>query len=413
MKLHRTLHLLVLPCWAGLLPLLGCAADTADARRPGGSTPPAASGASAAPPGVAMPGSAAPAPAAPASAAPVAGSGPTTGPGTSGSACPMGRAHAKPIIPTVWLLIDGSNSMNDLLTPEITRWKALRGAVVDPGGIIPELQVSVRFGLILFSGQLRPLCNPMAHINRACGCNLGYEDACCSPACGAEDTSGIDYCKPELHIVDPAPANGAAVTAAYFPNPIGGWTPTDRALEHVVQQLPAHMASDPTSPVYAVLATDGAPNDICEIDDREGEARVENRVLSAVRAGVDQGMRLFVISLAGQDQKLQAHVEKVAALAKPPTKPLVPASKQQLIDALRSIVTDATCQVSLDGEVVMGEECSGQVLLNGMPLPCNGEHGWKLTDPSTIRLTGDACAAFGRTESTVTAEFPCNAFVPQ
>jgi len=100
--------------------------------------------------------------------------------------CPMGRATASPIIPTVWLMLEGSNSMNELLSREDTT-RALRSAVVDPGGIIPELRAIVRFGLVLYSGPLRPYCNPMAKRDRACGCNLGDEDVCCTPGCGVDD----------------------------------------------------------------------------------------------------------------------------------------------------------------------------------------------------------------------------------
>jgi hypothetical protein len=327
----------------------------------------------------------------------------------------MGRARVSPVVPTVWLVIDGSNSMNELLSREEgTRWKTLRSAVLDQGGIVPELQANARFGMVIYSGPLRPQCNPMAHRDRACGCNLGYEDVCCTSACGAEDTGDVNYCEAQLEVVAPATSNGSAIAASYPAGPIGGWTPTDRALEHVVQQLPAELASDPGSPIYVVLATDGAPNDICsQFDGDSAKAEVEQRALAAVQSGVQQGMRLFVISLAGEDMELRTHLEKVGAAAKPPVEPLVPASKQQLIDTLRQIVGGATCQVSLDGEVMMGQECEGLVQLNGTALECNAEHGWKLLDASTIALTGDACTSFLQMESTVTADFPCNVFIPQ
>ena len=215
---HHNSGMLVLRFLAAAVPVLGCSADRSYDRESGarsstaGATATAAVGASQ---GTAI-----------GVAAPSAGSGsaaidPNAAAGSNAAddGCPMGRAHVAPIVPTVWLVVDGSSSMNEELTRDVTRWGALRSAVLDPGGIVPELQATVRFGLVIYSGPLRPECNPMAHRDRACGCALGYEDVCCTPTCGAEDTSGIHYCDAEMRIVDPATANGAAVAMTYTPNP--------------------------------------------------------------------------------------------------------------------------------------------------------------------------------------------------
>jgi hypothetical protein len=68
--------------------------------------------------------------------------------------------------------------------------------------------------------------------------------------------------------------------------------------------------------------------------------------------------------------------------------------------------------VRLDGKVIAGKECSGEVSLNGNTLACDQADGWKLADESTVQLTGMACDSFLQMQSLVHATFPCDAFSP-
>jgi hypothetical protein len=72
-----------------------------------------------------------------------------------------------------------------------------------------------------------------------------------------------------------------------------------------------------------------------------------------------------------------------------------------------------SCDLSLEGELVVEQACDGDVQLNSAPLPCDGEHGWSAVDPSTIRLRGDACELW-KTSATASLEatFPCEAVIP-
>jgi hypothetical protein len=172
---------------------------------------------------------------------------------------------------------------------------------------------------------------------------------------------------------------------------------------------------DPKNPIYTLLATDGAPNDVCADSGNGGfgeQPEVMQRVIQSTTNGVQLGMQTFVVSLAGDDMKLQAHLEQVAEIGKPGQIPFVPDNKQELIDALRQIVGGASCQVALDGMVMAGRECEGTVQVNGTPLACGADSGWRLSDPRTVQITGDACISFLSTDSVVNAEFPCSVFIP-
>jgi len=284
-----------------------------------------------------------------------------------------------PITPTVWLIVDGSSSMNNTFDADRSRWQALRSTLVDPGGVVDSLQDVVRFGLVIYSG-------------------------------GNTDPNACV----KLVTVDPALGNLTNLVANYGSSPLGMGTPTDKALEHVVTSLPVlnqAKLDEKSGPVYVVLATDGQPND-CGNAGAGTSAEAEMRVLNVTTRGTQMGMQMFVVSLAGNDMQLQKHLNQVATATSSKMPPYVPSTQSDLIAAFRQIVGDASCQVELDGMVKPGAECSGKVTLNGIDLVCNQPNGWKLLDPRTVQLTGTACNTFLSRDSIVRATFACDVFTP-
>ena len=91
-----------------------------------------------------------------------------------------------------------------------------------------------------------------------------------------------------------------------------------------------------------------------------------------------------------------------------------PMTKDELVMTLVTIVGGAIgCQVFLNGEVTPGMECKGFVEVNAKLLKCNDPDGWKLIDPSTIELTGQACMDFmASPDVMLKAGFPCGVFRP-
>lgn len=306
--------------------------------------------------------------------------------------CAEGDANTSPVTPTVWLVLDGSGSMHEDFGGQ-SRWDALRAALMDPGGVVETLQHSVRFGMVLYSGN--------------------QDD---SIAMGGE-------CY-QLVTVQPALDNYQMLSAQYPAVELGGWTPTDRALDQVVTTLPVtnsqQVLDAKPDPIYVILATDGAPNDHCSQDgsltrgagSSQFDPATAQKVLDVVGKGVQMGMQMFVISLAGDDQQLAMHLQQVADLGGTGQPPFTPSNKDDLVATLQKIIGNATCQVRLNGSVVAGKECSGEVMLNGTTLACDQADGWKLADESTVQLTGMACDSFLQTQSQVHATFPCDAFSP-
>jgi hypothetical protein len=362
------------------LVLLGCSSDASDGSSAGSS------------PGSDMFGNADPN----ASAGPGASGGSGTGVpvGAPGSTCASGLANTSPVTPTVWLVLDGSGSMDEEFDNGSSRWDVLRSSLMDDDGLVTRLQHGVRFGMVLYSGI------------------------------DEEEQTSPDMCV-DLVTVQPAISNYDAIAAQFPDQELGGWTPTDRALEHVVATLPVtneQVLDEEVGPIYVILATDGAPNDHCGGDpSQQGgggnnnsglDPAVAQRVIAATQNGVQMGMHMFIISLAGGDDVLQQHLEEVARVTGTNMPPFVPSNRDALIATLQQIIGDATCQIQLDGAVVTGRECSGEVLLNGNALDCNSDDGWRLMNESTVQLTGSACDTFLGAQSQVSASFPCGAFLP-
>jgi hypothetical protein len=190
--------------------------------------------------------------------------------GLPGGTCANAVANTAPVIPTIWLVVDGSSSMTNNFANGRTRWQALRSTLMDQGGVVDSLESVAKFGLVIYAG------------------NAATPDDCV-----------------QLITVDPALNNLAAMATRYPMDPVASGTPTDRALDYVVTNLPVTNMSAPdmeSGPVYVVLATDGQPNKGCGDLSGGNDAMVEQNVVDVTKRGTDAGMKMYVISLAGGDR---------------------------------------------------------------------------------------------------------------
>jgi hypothetical protein len=311
--------------------------------------------------------------------------------------------------PIVWLVLDGSGSMDMPLEftgqdPTMmnagtggapaapaspSRWNALKDALMDPaGGVVKSLEQDLQWGMVMYDGPL-----------------MGGDPFGGGMAPAAE-------C-PRLLVVEPKNDNFMAISAVYPMAPLGGSTPTDKALESVVAHLGdanAPVLDGTINPTIVVLATDGAPNDFCAAFP---EFDVTPRVVAAVKKLTAANIKTYVISLAGNDQMLAQNLTQVAAEGGTGKKPFVPTSKDELVQTFRDIIgPGASCDVVLAGEVKKGNECMGTIMINGTPLVCNDPNGWALRDSKTITIQGTACEQYkAKRDALLQASFPCAAIV--
>lgn len=133
-----------------------------------------------------------------------------------------------------------------------------------------------------------------------------------SPMC-AGFRGGANDC-PRSVQVPPRFMNAGPLDQAFPQRELGGSTPTHKAMDAAVMQMMMSAAGkDPSlSPHVIILATDGQPNDICTGGLGGDGSAQKLEVIAAVDRAFAAGIRTFVISFAGQDAGLEAHLAEVA-----------------------------------------------------------------------------------------------------
>ena len=380
----------------------------------------------------------------------LAGSGSIATPGGSlgnkpGQICASAVVRTAKDMPTVVFVVDGSGSMCAPFGGGGTRWQALRSALLDPmRGLIYRLQNIVSFGISLYDGTIDPIGGLVGGIIGGGGPPIpggpGGPGGGGSPACALPYTMTKmqGQCPQLIELLPPKRGNAMAIDMTFPPTELGGSTPTDKAMAHVMDMLiPMIQQQGPDTkamgPVYVILATDGAPNDIC-VGGLGGDGSVQRQgVVAAVDRGAQAGITTWVISLADGDPTLQAHLDEVARHGDPKNpmaKTFTPTDPGALISTLSGLLGGAIgCNISLNGKVTEGLECSGTVMMGPNKLPCcqtpQGKgatcdgaptatpNGWRLNDPSTIELIGETCTEFlVGADSSLDAQFPCDVFIP-
>ncbi len=288
--------------------------------------------------------------------------------------CPAVNFTAKPVTPSILLLIDRSDSML-FDFGGITRWAAMRTALVDPAnGVVTQLQGKAYFGAMIYYTEHEP-----------------------NPVC------------PLLTTHARALNNADVIRQAMATDPTYSWTPTAKSLHAAADTFTATPAPA-GSPKFIVLATDGFPSDC----DGPGPQEKVRTVEEAQRA-FNMGIRVIPLSVADaiDDEHLQEVANAGAGVtAGMPNAPLyrgnTPADLKADFDAIiRGVVS---CDVTVNGSVTQDQAALAEVLLNGRPIRFNAD--WQLVGDHTIRLLGASCTELkGAPNPTVNGTFPCGTVI--
>lgn len=297
--------------------------------------------------------------------------------------CAEGSATATRLHPQVILLLDGSSSMREGYG-DTTKWAAMRQALVNPNnGVVKTMESLIEFALVIYAGEYS---------------NSGGE------------------CPVPGDVVPHAINNYNAIEAALPAESPGRRTPTGEALDAVCRALPG-INDEGNRPQYVILATDGEPNS-CEGGGFQGSPAYQS-VIDAANRCCENGVTLYVVSLASVTPEFQAHLQQLANIGmcqQGGSAPVYsPQSPQQLSDDIGHLVGGAlNCDVLINGTIVEGKECEGSdVRLGDQVLKCNDSNGWILAEPNLIRLQGQACEDFKNDPTkAVTATFPCEVLIP-
>ncbi len=315
-------------------------------------------------------------------------------------ACAKTSVELSSETPNVLLLVDRSGSMADELSGGVSRWAAVREALVNPSmGLVPTLQAEVNLGLALYTGPDRGRVGDMD--------TVGTDDP---------DYVETEEC-PYLVQVPIAPSNAVPIEMAYRPvmmsTNANGQTPTGESIEAAA---PALLALDPMlypGRKVIVLATDGEP-DLCA--DGNDEVGGRQRSVDAVTAAYTMGITTFVISVGSQVG--EAHLHEIANLGQglPADDPMDrfyrAADATQLAQAFDDIVNGVrSCTFTLDGKVTT-DGSEGSVTIDGNPLVQDDPDGWRLNSPTEVEFLGAACDQIKTGDHLVNVSFPCDVIIP-
>lgn len=368
--------------------------------------------------------------------------------------CQQAERTFDPTIPTVFMLVDRSGTMFDVIagTDNVSPWSGLRGAALQ---VMRELQSSVSFGFGAFVGDELP------------------QQACTF----------------DLQSVPPGLGNYDAIASLYEPlgrpaNSELKETPALPALEAAAAQL---RAASEDGEKYILFVTDGEP-DYCDNgsaacpadsviallqrlaapEDAAGQPQLPVKTLvlgltsptGTIRPEVLQGFAnagagLPVAPLTvnpgqayrpedlfyscNQRPGWQADLlaagkpmmpgQSVGSYAADPTlggaAPVYrpdPTDQNALIEQVRAAlagVKSCTFDLAEDGvKVDLNREDLGQrarVIVNGSPVPPDPTNGWRMLTETTVQLEGAACNDWRNptVETTISFDFPCEIFIPQ
>lgn len=281
--------------------------------------------------------------------------------------CPAVNFTPMPTTPSIGLVLDQSGSMYTNNLGNVTRYQAMRDALVGTTGVVTQLEAKAYFGALLYT------CN---------GTALDINEV-------------------------PRNLNNAGVVRTLIDSKLtlrGEGTPTPEAINRMVQAF-GQMPAPAGSPPVIVLATDGLPNSC------SSNTGTETASVQAVKAAYAAKIPVYVlaINLAGQHFQDLANAGQ-GWQAGQPNYPYYPANDAaQLKSAFDTIIKGViSCDLSLTSSIDPGQAMSGTITVNGQTL--NYGTDWTLVNGNVIRILGNACTSLKTAANPmVNASFPCGA----
>ena len=277
-----------------------------------------------------------------------------------------------PQTPTVVLLVDQSGSMTADFG-DSDRWTTINDVLVGPGGVVPQYQAGIRFGISLYTSI-------------------------------DGNTTGNEC--PILTEVAPDVNNLGPIQTLLGANGPSGETPTGESLDVVAVDLAALPF---TGQKFVVLATDGEPDTCAEPNPQNGQPEA----VAAATNAFNLGIQTFIISVG--DEVSDAHLQDMAnagrgvAMGEPDAPFYKALDEQALLDAFADILAGVrSCKLTLMDPLTDAQAMGCSVIVNGEEVPYQGADGWVL-DMGDVELQGAACDALQAQTSSVSMECPCAA----
>jgi hypothetical protein len=292
----------------------------------------------------------------------------TPPPDAPGSVCEPRSLSLAPLVPSIHFVLDQSGTMNNNLGG-VSRYRAMRDALVGTGGAVVDNEAGVAFGITLYTSH-----------------------------------NGGSTC-PLLQNEERRVGNAAAITARLDANTPDGDNPLAETLNRVTSDFAIAPAA-PGAAAVIVVATDGMADSCTNSDDGSGVSASIQATTEAHAAGIEVVM--VSIGTGVQAGYLQEMANAGAGITdddRVSATFFVADDTADLRDAFGRIVRDARCR--LDARALSAAELSAAAMsLDGDALVEGTD--WIRRDDGTVDVLGGACTALlASATPAVTANLDC------
>ena len=225
-----------------------------------------------------------------------------TGPTSLDGACAATSSKGQQAPLDIYIMLDQSQSMSDMVAGGTTKWAAVTSAL-NTFVMTPQQGVSV--GLQYFGlqgGSSGGSCTNGAMCKTSADCGSGtcipIANLCLCGGIGADSCNGPDYAKPDVEIA-PLPGVGSAISTSIGMHMPSTATPTSAALQGATQHASDWGKAHPGDVVIALLATDGDPTE-CDTN------IADIQMIASTAASATPKILTFVIGVGTSSGNLNA-----------------------------------------------------------------------------------------------------------
>jgi hypothetical protein len=359
----------------------------------------------------------------------------TTENGGGGNTTDAGCQHVEvnfvPKIPTVFVLVDRSDSMfvPDNKT-QVASWEPLKAGVLS---VVQQLQDQVRFGFGAFTGQQGGMCPIFDSIapalNNASAISAVYPTGRVAGATGETpvimvlplleallDQPGNDGDKYVLFVTDGEPdfCDNGDSKCAMDAVIAGVQKLASNKIHTLVFGIGSSIIQDSSAFLQAV-ANAGASLPVAT---PYGATTKEQDVCYACK-GVQPWLKQWPAGTMPDANCMGAGSQTLATYGAAATNATVyhpdPANQAALTAELAKVVSGIkSCTFDLGGDISVNLALLDQasVAIEGQTLPLSQDNGWRMNSPTQVELVGSACATWNDPKNTkIDFNFPCDIIV--
>jgi hypothetical protein len=230
----------------------------------------------------------------------------STGPTSLDGACAATSSKGQQAPLDIYMMLDQSGSMGDMVAGGTTKWAAVTSAL-NTFVMTPQTGVSVGlqyFGLPAGSSGDAGSCTSGSKCTSAADCGGGTcipivnLCICGGGGFGADSCNGPDYAKPAVEIA-PLPGVASSISTSIGMHMPSTATPTSAALQGATQHASDWAKAHPGDVVIALLATDGDPT--------ECDTNITNiGMIASTAAAATPKILTFVIGVGTSSANLNA-----------------------------------------------------------------------------------------------------------